>query len=60
MLVNQGEAPEVFQAQLFALSGVPLERQKIMAKGKALKVKVQFLLALLLIRVVQMDWVHVY
>lgn len=37
VLVNQGEAPEVFQAQLFALSGVPLERQKIMAKGKALK-----------------------
>ena len=36
--VNTDEAPEVFQAQMFALSGVPPERQKIMAKGKALKV----------------------
>jgi len=35
--LNQGESPEVFQAQLFALSGVPPNRQKIMAKGKALK-----------------------
>lgn len=35
--VNTDESPELFQAQLFALSGVPPERQKIMAKGKALK-----------------------
>jgi len=35
--VNTDEAPEVFQAQMFALSSVPPERQKIMAKGKALK-----------------------
>lgn len=35
--VNQDEPPVVFQAQMFALSGVPPERQKIMAKGKALK-----------------------
>lgn len=35
--VNTAEPPEVFQAQLFALSGVPPERQKIMAKGKTLK-----------------------
>ena len=36
--VNTDEAPEVFQAQMFALSSVPPERQKVMAKGKALKV----------------------
>jgi len=35
--VNQDEPPVLFQAQMFALSGVPPERQKIMAKGKALK-----------------------
>jgi len=35
--LNTDEAPEVFHAQMFALSGVPPERQKIMAKGKALK-----------------------
>lgn len=35
--LNQDESPVVFQAQLFALSGVPPERQKIMAKGKTLK-----------------------
>ena len=38
--VDTSEPPEVFKAQLFALSGVPPERQKIMAKGMALKVKV--------------------
>ena len=37
--VDTSEPPEVFKAQLFALSGVPPERQKIMAKGMALKVK---------------------
>jgi len=35
--VNQDEPPVLFQAQMYALSGVPPERQKIMAKGKALK-----------------------
>ncbi|XP_065062059.1 ubiquitin carboxyl-terminal hydrolase 14-like [Rhopilema esculentum] len=35
--VDTSEPPEVFKAQLFALSGVPPERQKIMAKGMALK-----------------------
>lgn len=35
--INSDESPELFQAQMFALSGVPPERQKIMAKGKALK-----------------------
>ena len=35
--VNQDEPPVLFQAQMFALSGVPPERQKIMAKGKAMK-----------------------
>ena len=36
--VNTAEPPELFQAQLYALSGVPIQRQKIMAKGKTLKV----------------------
>ena len=36
--VDMSEPPEVFKAQLFALSGVPPERQKIMAKGTTLKV----------------------
>jgi len=35
--LNQDESPLLFQAQLFNLSGVPPERQKIMAKGKTLK-----------------------
>ncbi|XP_065667283.1 ubiquitin carboxyl-terminal hydrolase 14 isoform X2 [Hydra vulgaris] len=35
--VNTAEPPELFQAQLFALSGVPIQRQKIMGKGKTLK-----------------------
>jgi len=35
--VNTNDPPEVFMAQIFALSGVPPERQKIMAKGKTLK-----------------------
>lgn len=41
--VNTNESPEVFQAQLFALSGVPPERQKIMAKGKTLKVSKSYI-----------------
>jgi len=35
--LNTDESPEIFQAQLFALSNVPPERQKIMAKGMTLK-----------------------
>lgn len=35
--VNTDEAPEIFKAQLFALTNVPLERQKIMIKGGVLK-----------------------
>ena len=35
--IDTNEPTEVFRAQLFALSGVPPERQKIMAKGKTLK-----------------------
>ena len=35
--MNTNDPPEVFMAQIFALSGVPPERQKIMAKGKTLK-----------------------
>lgn len=40
--LNTDESVEVFQAQLFALSGVPPQRQKIMAKGKAMKVMLIF------------------
>ena len=36
--IDTSEPPEVFKAQLFALSGVPPERQKVMAKGTSLKV----------------------
>ena len=36
--IDTSEPPEVFKAQLFALSGVPPDRQKIMAKGTSLKV----------------------
>lgn len=35
--LNTNEPVEVFKAQLYALSGVPAERQKIMLKGKILK-----------------------
>lgn len=35
--LDTSEPPEVFQAQVFALTSVPPERQKIMAKGKTLK-----------------------
>lgn len=35
--VNAGDAFELFQAQLYSLSGVPPERQKIILKGKAIK-----------------------
>jgi ubiquitin carboxyl-terminal hydrolase 14 len=31
--VNTDEAPELFKMQLFSLTGVPPERQKVMAKG---------------------------
>ena len=35
--VNLGESPLVFKSQLFALSGVPPDRQKVMIKGALLK-----------------------
>ena len=35
---NTDEPPMVFKAQLFALSGVQPERQKILLKGSVLKV----------------------
>lgn len=35
--VNTSDPPEVFQAQLYGLTGVPPDRQKVMAKGKTLK-----------------------
>jgi len=35
--LNTTEPPEVFKAQLFALTNVPPERQKIMSKGSTLK-----------------------
>ena len=33
-----GEPPELFKAQLFALSGVQPDRQKVMVKGNVIKV----------------------
>jgi len=35
--INTDENPEVFRAQLFALTNVPPERQKILTKGSTLK-----------------------
>ncbi|XP_029194255.2 ubiquitin carboxyl-terminal hydrolase 14-like isoform X2 [Acropora millepora] len=35
--LNSDESPELFKAQLFALSGVAPERQKVMYKGSVLK-----------------------
>ena len=35
---NTDESPELFKAQLFALSGVAPERQKVMIKGAVIKV----------------------
>lgn len=35
---NTDEPPMVFKAQLFALSGVQPERQKVMVKGMVIKV----------------------
>ena len=37
---NTDEAPLVFKAQLFALSGVQPERQKLMVKGSVVKVRI--------------------
>ncbi len=43
--LDTNEPPEVFKAQMFALSGVAPDRQKIMSKGSTLKVCIsQFLL----------------
>lgn len=36
--LNSDESPELFKAQLFALSGVAPERQKVMFKGSVVKV----------------------
>lgn len=36
--LDSDESPEVFKAQLFALSGVAPERQKVMLKGSVVKV----------------------
>ncbi|GAV02338.1 hypothetical protein RvY_12921 [Ramazzottius varieornatus] len=35
--VNTDEPPETFKAQLFALSGVPPDRQKLLMKGKTIQ-----------------------
>jgi ubiquitin carboxyl-terminal hydrolase 14 len=35
--VSASEGLDLFKAQLFALTSVPMERQKILAKGKQLK-----------------------
>ena len=35
--INTNESPEVFKMQLFSLTNVLPERQKIMLKGKVLK-----------------------
>ena len=37
--LNTDEPPVVFKAQLFALSSVAPERQKVMVKGAVIKVK---------------------
>lgn len=37
--LNTEEPPMVFKAQLFALTGVQPDRQKVMVKGGTLKVK---------------------
>ena len=38
MEMNTDEPTEVFMAQVFALTGVPPQKQKLLAKGLALKV----------------------
>lgn len=35
--LNKAEAPSVFKAQLMSLTGVPVDRQKIMFKGKVIQ-----------------------
>jgi ubiquitin carboxyl-terminal hydrolase 14 len=37
--IDTSQSPFVFKAQLYALTGVPPERQKIMVKGGILKVE---------------------
>ncbi len=39
--VDTDESPELFKAQLFALSGVAPDRQKVMVKGAVIKVRAQ-------------------
>lgn len=41
--LNTDDPPEVFKAQLFALSGVTPERQKVMLKGSVLKVRLEII-----------------
>lgn len=41
--LNTDDPPDVFKAQLFALSGVAPERQKVMLKGSVLKVRCEII-----------------
>lgn len=41
--LNTDDPPDVFKAQLFALSGVTPERQKVMLKGSVLKVRCEII-----------------
>ena len=41
--LDTDETPEVFKAQLFALSGVSPDRQKVMLKGAVFKVTLYFI-----------------
>lgn len=41
--LNTEEPPVVFKAQLFALTGVHPERQKVMVKGGTLKVNMEIM-----------------
>lgn len=49
MELNTDEPPVVFKAQLFALTGVQPDRQKVMVKGGTLKVKYDNSLPLILL-----------
>lgn len=40
--IDTSQPPYVFKCQLYDLTGVPPERQKIMVKGGLLKVKITF------------------
>lgn len=49
MELNTDEPPMVFKAQLFALTGVQPDRQKVMVKGGTLKVELDNILSQLTI-----------